>query len=96
MSNSTKTRYNEDSEDTKTVIREEKFLDEDKKPCRRLTIIDSNQRHGYYQEQDDQGNWRMFGRYSRGEIFSDIIPMKYFPVGLTISMYSSNIKAPIL
>ena len=66
-------RYNEDSEDPKTVIREEKFLDEDKKPCRRLTIITSNERHGYYQEQDDQGNWRMFGRYSRGEIFSNII-----------------------
>ena len=36
------------------MIREEKFLDEDKKTCRRLTIIDSNERHGYYQEQDDQ------------------------------------------
>ena len=47
-------RYNEDWADTKTVMREEKFLDEDKKTCRRLTIIDSNERHGYYQEQDDQ------------------------------------------
>ena len=51
------------------MIREEKFLDEDKKPCRRFSIIDNNERH-YYYEQDDQGNWRMFGRYSRGEIFS--------------------------
>ena len=51
------------------MIREEKFLDEDKKPCRRISIIDNNERH-YYREDDDQGNWRMFGRYSRGEIFS--------------------------
>ena len=39
-------------------MREEKFLDEDKKTCRRLTIIDSNERHGYYQEQDDQEQTR--------------------------------------
>ena len=58
------------------MIREEKFLDEDKKPCRRFSIIDNNERH-YYYEQDDQGNWRMFGRYSRGEIFSHFL-MKYF------------------